>query len=251
MISKAKIKEVRSLHLQKYRQIYNKFIVEGGKACIEFIKNEKFIIKDIFITEISFEKYDQIKEIKKYNVTVITIKEMEQISSLMSVSDILIVALKAEDSIDVLQIPEKNAIYLDNVQDPGNVGTIIRIADWFGVDVVVRSPESADFFNPKVVQATMGSMTNVALVTATLPKLTKFNRKIYGTYMNGTPISNISIPDNAIIVMGNEGKGISSENEPLINNKISIQGAQNRIAESLNVAIATGIICSHWKNPKL
>lgn len=247
MISKAKIKDVRSLHLQKFRQIYNKFIVEGGKACTEFIKTGKFKIEDIFIMENSLQKYQNINGFNDYHLNIVSGREMEQISTLKTPADILIVAVKTEESIEIMKNSNFSAIYMDDVQDPGNVGTIIRIADWFGIEVVLRSSGTADFFNPKVVQATMGSMVNVNLITAELSELTKYNRTIYGTYMDGSTLFNESIESNAIIVMGNEGNGISTVNEKFIHKQISIPGADHRIADSLNVAISAGIICSYWK----
>lgn len=247
MISKATIKDIRSLHLQKFRQIYNKFVVEGGKACAEFIKNEKFTIEAIYLTENSIANYREWNSNENYNPEVITKKEMEQISALKTPSGILMVVERMEEKSQILAKQVTSAIYLDDVQDPGNVGTIIRLADWFGIDAIIRSPNSADFFNPKVVQATMGSMVNMHLITADLQEVFEYNKNIIGTYMQGTPIHEVKLPEDAILVMGNEGKGISSENEKFIINKVSIPGADSRLAESLNVAIAAGIICSYWK----
>ena len=247
MISKTQIKDIKALHLPKLRQIYNKFIAEGDKVCIEFLKSQKYQVLHIYITignEFYFEAY--IKD-RTADLTMVSPKEMEQLSALKTPSNILLLIERAEDNTIVLLNNSLSAIYLDGVQDPGNVGTIIRIADWFGVDVVIRSHESADYFNPKVVQASMGSMVNVHLCTSTLQQLLPFNRMIYGAFTNGLYVSKCNMENNAIIIMGNEGKGISSENEQYITGKISIPGASNRIAESLNVSIAAGIICAAWK----
>ncbi|HLO54035.1 MAG TPA: RNA methyltransferase [Saprospiraceae bacterium] len=248
MISKAQIKDIRALHLPKFRQIYNKFIAEGDKVCIELLKKQKYVISDIFITQGNEAKYSTYLKEHTDIVTIVHQKDMEQMSALKTSSNILMLLQKSEDNTHLLNNDSKSAIYLDGVQDPGNVGTIIRIADWFGVDMVIRSVDSADFFNPKVVQATMGSLVNVDLVTATLPELLIYNRVIYGTFMHGQNLSETNIKNNGILVMGSEGKGIHSENEPLINEKITIPGAKSKIAESLNVSIAAGIICSIWKS---
>ena len=247
MISKAKIKEIKSLHLQKFRQIYNKFVVESGKVCTEFIKKNNFNIEALFLTETGFEKYMHVPGIKRYNPGIITEKEMAQISALKTPTDIFMVVEKKEESHNILTDENISAIYLDDVQDPGNVGTIIRIADWFGIHAVIRSPESADFFNPKVVQANMGSMTNVRLITAKLPELITYKRTFVGTYMDETSVQQTSVPQNAILIMGNEGKGIPPEHEQFISTKVSIPGSPGRAADSLNVAVATGIICAWWK----
>lgn len=247
MISKAHIKVVRSLHLQKFRQIYNKFIVEGGKVCTEFIKKNKFKIEEIYLTEEGYNKYGAILEKTRHTYELISTKEMDQLSALKTSADMLMVVQKAEDTHKLLASSDMSVIYLDDVQDPGNVGTIIRIADWFGIDAVVRSPNSADFFNPKVVQSTMGSMVNIHLITALLSDLIPYKMPVTGAFMDGVSIHEFAIPSNSILIMGNEGNGISQDNIQHIQHKISIPGAATKQAESLNVSVATGIICSLWK----
>jgi TrmH family RNA methyltransferase len=248
LISKAQIKDIRALHLPKFRQIYNKFIAEGDKVCIELLKKRKYVVSDIFITQGNEDKYSVYLKEHADIVTLVHQKDMEQMSALKTSSNILMLLQKSEEDINLLVDDAKSAIFLDGVQDPGNVGTIIRIADWFGIDMVIRSSDSADFFNPKVVQSTMGSLVNVELVTATLPEIMTFNRMIYGTFMDGKNLSETNIKPNGILVMGSEGKGIHPENETYINEKITIPGAKSKIAESLNVSIAAGIICSVWKS---
>lgn len=247
MISKAKIKDIKALHLSKFRQIYNKFIAEGDKVCIELIKNTKYNINQVFITQGYEGKYSKYLKDTTAEIEIITPKEMEQISLLKTPSDIFLLLEIKEDNTNDLLKPESSVIYLDGVQDPGNVGTIIRIADWFGIDAVVRSEDSADFFNPKVVQASMGSMVNVKLVTSDLQQTITKEKSVYGTFMNGISIKDVEIPKGSILVMGSEGRGISPQNEKLINHKITILGSSNKIAESLNVAVATSIICAAWK----
>lgn len=215
--------------------------------CIELIKNPKYTIDQVFITagnEATFEKYFTDKMI---DPEIISPREMEQISLLKTPSDILLLLDKKEDDVKVLLNDEIGIVYLDGVQDPGNVGTIIRLADWFGLDAVVRSEDSADFFNPKVVQATMGSMVNVLLATMPLQTLKSKGKPVYGTFMDGDDVRGTTIPKGAILVMGSEGHGISKQNEPLIDYKLTIPGAEGKIAESLNVAIAAGIICAGWR----
>ncbi|MBK8627245.1 MAG: RNA methyltransferase [Saprospiraceae bacterium] len=247
MISKAKIKDIKALHLSKFRQIYNKFIAEGDKVCIELIKNTKYNLNQVFITQGYEGKYSKYLKDTTAEIEIISPKEMEQISLLKTPSDIFLLLEIKEDNTNDLLKPESSVIYLDGVQDPGNVGTIIRIADWFGIDAVVRSEDSADFFNPKVVQASMGSMVNVKLVTSDLQQTITKEKSVYGTFMNGISIKDVEIPKGSILVMGSEGRGISPQNEKLINHKITILGSSNKIAESLNVAVATSIICAAWK----
>lgn len=245
MISKSKLKDIRSLHLPKFRQMYDKFIAEGEKVAIELLNNRKYNVDDILITASAAEKYQKIFDSNQ--VSIISDKEMASVSALKSPSDILLVLQRKEDSLDYLSKQDTCAIYLDGVQDPGNVGTIIRVADWFGIDGVIRSEDTADFFQPKVVQASMGSMVNVQLSTSRLAQIMPYNKPVYGTYMNGQSLSTVKISKNAIIVMGSEGRGITKENEPFIHHHITINGHPSKVAESLNVSVAAGIICGFWK----
>ena len=247
MISKAQIKDIKALHLPKYRQIYNKFIAEGDKVCIEFLKRRKYFIHGIFVVDGYQQMYLQYLTANDIQITIVSRREMEQMSALKTPSQVLLLLEQKEDDINVLLNNDTSAIYLDGVQDPGNVGTIIRLADWFGISAVIRSTMSADFFTPKVVQSAMGSMVNIKLITSPLPDITKYDRTLVGTYMEGQPLGQLQIPDNAILVMGSEGKGISEENDTHISHKITIPGHSNKVAESLNVGIATGIICAAWK----
>lgn len=247
MISKARLKDIKALHQSKFRQIYNKFIAEGDKVCGELVKNKKFNVEQILITAGHEKQYTDLLKYTTVEPDIISSKEMEQISTLKTPSDIFLLLEKKEDDINILLNNNIAAIYLDGVQDPGNVGTIIRTADWFGIDMVIRSEDSADFFSPKVVQASMGSMSNLLLTSADNQKISSFKRPMYGTYMEGKDLQTTVIEENAILVMGSEGRGISAEMNKWIQHKITIGGAKNKLAESLNVSVAAGIICAHWK----
>jgi len=246
LISKARIKDIKALQMPKFRQIYNKFVAEGDKVCIEFLKSSKYEVENIYITFESQNKY-HIPKTHLSKLEIISAKEMEQISRLKTPSDIVLVLDQREEDLLLMSQPNTSAIYLDGVQDPGNVGTIIRLADWFGISAVIRSVDSADFFNPKVVQASMGSMSNVALIQAELSALQHLKKEIVGTFLEGTSVFATSIPADAILVLGSEGKGIRPENITHITQKISIPGAKNKVAESLNVSVAAGIIAGVWK----
>lgn len=247
MISKARIKDLKAFHQPKFRQIYNKFIAEGDKVCIELLKNPKYSIDQVYITEGYEGKFVKYLREKAINVEIINAREMAQISLLKTPTEIFILLDKKEDDFKDWLSETASIIYLDGVQDPGNVGTIIRMADWFGIDAVVRSEDSADFFNPKVVQATMGSMVNVHLITSKLEAFASSEKPIFGTFMEGENIHTQTVPKGAIMVMGSEGKGISPSNEALIHHKITIPGSTGKVAESLNVAVAAGIICAAWQ----
>ncbi len=233
--------------MPKFRQIYNKFVAEGDKVCIEFLKSSKYEIENIYITFENQNKY-HIPAALLSKLEIISSKEMDQISGLKTPSDIIIILVQKQDDVNILSQRGTSAIFLDGVQDPGNVGTIIRLADWFGIHAVIRSADSADFFNPKVVQATMGSMANVHLFQAELADLTKYDKDIAGTYMEGQSIFNTALSSDTILVLGSEGKGIRPENTQWMTQKISIPGAKDKLAESLNVSVAAGIIASVWKS---
>ncbi len=247
MISKALIKDIKSLHQPKFRQIYNKFIAEGEKSCSEFLNHPKYKVDKIFIYNKAETKYKNLLKNEIAEVINVSQKEMEQLSSFKTASDILLLLERHEDNDNILLKQGTSGIYLDGVQDPGNVGTIIRLADWFGIDAVIRSQESADFFNPKVIQSSMGSMVNVALFSSNPDNLIRYGKKLYGTFMEGSNISNTLIEPDAIIVLGSEGHGISPELSTYINYKITIPGNPLKIADSLNVAVAAAIVCSQWK----
>lgn len=245
-LSKQKIKEIKSLQQPKFRQIYNKFVAEGDKVVTEFIKNPKYIVKEWFVTHDSLEKYTSRKGYSGLRPEVISQKDMAMISGLKTPSDVFLVLEMKEEHRSVLSQSAFRAIYLDGVQDPGNVGTIIRIADWFGIQAVVRSGDSADFFNPKVVQASMGSMCRVSLLTAGLEECVPFFTSIVGTFMEGENTGMLKKHPHALLVLGSEGKGIRPENMSLITQKIAIAGDEGRIADSLNVSVAAGILCAVW-----
>jgi TrmH family RNA methyltransferase len=244
MHTKAQLQEVKSLHQPKFRQMYDNFIAEGDKVCTELIKRRQYEIKMIFSTteNVRFRIPTDLHD----KLFIISSKEMSQISALKTPSELFLVLAMPKANIEGGKIEFKKAIFLDGVQDPGNVGTIIRIADWFGIDTVIRSQQCADFYNPKTVQATMGSLANVKLFTAELSAIVSSEITVVGTDMNGQDINGYNLPTKAILVMGSEGSGISAENRGLVTEWVKISGSQSRLADSLNVGIATGIICSRW-----
>jgi RNA methyltransferase, TrmH family len=250
MITKSEIKEIKSLHLPKFRQMYNKFIAEGEKTCLDLIRSGRFRPDSIYLTHDAISAAVKIEKKLEHLIKPVSNTQMEQMTALRSASPWLCVFEKNVLSLHSDLKLLNRVIFLDKIQDPGNMGTIIRIADWFGIDLVVRSEESADFFSPKVVQSTMGSLGAVHLATASLEDLVRFYQlPVLGTFMNGTAIYETKIPESCILVIGNEGNGIQVENEIFITQRISIPGNEKRSADSLNAAVATGILCSYWNRP--
>lgn len=239
MLSKNNIKLIKSLEHKKYRIQHQLFVVEGQKSVLEFLKSnfqlEKiFTIKDDFKTDLA----DKIE--------IITEEELKKISFVKTPNQVL--AIFKIPSIK--KIEDHNLILaLDSINDPGNLGTIIRLCDWFGIEQIICSKDTVDCYNPKVVQSTMGSLARVQLFYTDLKEfISSFNGPIYGTFIEGKNIYNIELPKKALVVMGNEANGISPEIEKLITQKISIPAfGKHQETESLNVATATAIILSEFR----
>lgn len=245
MLSKSKIKLIQSLKLKKYRQKYNLFIAEGDKIVQTLLQQNRYQIEDIIGTE---DWLAQNPEINTHSALLTAPKEsLRQLTNLKSNPDVVaIVKLPQEAIIDFKTL--RSAIYLDDVQDPGNVGTIIRIADWYGIQAVIRSVDSADFYNPKVVQSTMGSFANVSLSTLSREELIaqKAEMNLICSHLNGEKMNLITPPAQPLIIMGNEGNGVSAAliKESAIG--VFIPGATGRIADSLNVSVATALMAHHF-----
>lgn len=233
MPTKATLKLIRQLQQKKYRKQEGLFVVEGLKSVEEFLKSE-FVLKGLFST----------KEKAFPNAEIITSSEMDQISSFSTPPGLLAVF---EQKKTVIPSNLKGHYFaLDGIQDPGNLGTIIRIADWFGMKHIFCSNDTADVYNPKVIQACMGSLTRVEVHYTQLNLLLKnVEIPVYGTFMSGDNIYTSDLSSDGIILLGNEANGISSENERHCTRKISIPQNGNS-TESLNVAMAAAIIGSEF-----
>lgn len=253
MVSKSEVKEVRSLHLTKYRQQLRMFIAEGEKTCRDLIAQGTFPLRSAYITHEAAEKGLHFPHIAEDKIKTVTATQMKQMTTLRNPPEILCTFEQSETPVPEIPINVQSVLYLDKIQDPGNMGTIIRTADWFGVECVVRSEDSADFFNPKVVISSMGSIGAVRLCTGSMDEVIKKlpNSVVIGTFMDGLPIDDYNFPDASIVILGSEGKGIRPEYAAKVRHKISIPGRLDRSADSLNVAVAAGILCDHWLSKKL
>ena len=244
MISKTYTKYIQSLHEKKFRDIENAFIAEGSKVVMDFLTSSKIVCERLLATaEWLKENEQQIKKYPHVQLEVVEDFELDKISALSTPNKVLGVFKKIIDE----PINPKGTItlVLDNIQDPGNLGTIIRIADWFGIQAIICSENSADRYNPKVVQSTMGSLARVEIIYTNLADWLLKNKdiKIFATALDGVGLQSIKGLKEAIIIIGNESKGISAEILELANEKLTIPKVGG--AESLNAAVATGIILSH------
>lgn len=238
-LSKNNLKLITSLQQKKYRQKHNLFVAEGIKVIMELLSST-IKVSHIFTTDESFLAPSEVA------FTVITDLELKKISTLKNPNKVL----------GLFKIPEKInvnkdnfTVALDEVNDPGNLGTIIRLCDWFGISELVCSKNTVDCYNQKVVQSTMGSLTRVNISYVDLPEfLSNTKLPVYTADMEGSNVYKVSLPEKAILVMGNEANGISNEVSEIVKHKLTIpRFGENQQTESLNVATATAILLSEFK----
>lgn len=246
MITKAKITEIKSLADKRERDARGTFVAEGIKLVGELI-GSKLRVTEVFALEQACDSLPHF-----HNISVVTPKEMERISHLKTPSSVVALVEIPRWELDMRHLERSLSLALDDIRDPGNLGTIIRLCDWFGIGDILCSPSSADCFNPKVVQATMGAISRVRVHYVDLPEILERmapNTPIYGTFLEGGNIYKTQLRENGIILMGNEGRGISPETARYVTDKLCIPSypAAGKTSESLNVAVAAGIICSEFR----
>ncbi|UMB62085.1 RNA methyltransferase [Lutibacter sp. A80] len=237
-LSKNQLKLITSLRKKKYRVTTNLFIAEGIKVVNEFL-GSKFELEHLFcVDDTDFTNHE--------NVTVISESDLKKASSLATPNNVIAIF-----KIPVSNFIEKEGLVLalDAINDPGNLGTIIRLCDWFGIDQLICSKDTVDCYNAKVVQASMGSLTRVGVFYTDLKDyLSNTNKAKYATLMNGENVYKTTLPKDAVLVMGNEANGISTPILKLLDNAISIpRFGSLQQTESLNVATATAILLSEFK----
>lgn len=244
-MTKAEIQFVRSLADKRVRDEEQLFIAEGAKL-VEEIQNSTLRIRHIYTTR---------KDIAGDRVEYIEKKDMERISQLKTATDCLAVVEQPQYRLDIN--PKALILALDGVQNPGNLGTILRLADWFGVEDVICSKECADCYNPKVVQATMGAILRVRVhyvdnLVALLREAQGLGMPIYGTLLDGENIYSKKLENSGVIVMGNEGRGLSDACREALTDRLYIPPypADAPTSESLNVAMATGIILAEFRRSR-
>ena len=239
MITRAEILDIKALANKQGREDLGAFIAEGEKL-VDEIRNSSLRIRRILQTKPIFAEGELISE-----------KEMERISQLKSANSVLAVVELPKHKLTLANPTNNLVLCLDRIQNPGNLGTIIRLADWFGISDIVCSEDTADCFNPKVVQATMGAILRVRVHYTNLAAWLASHKDacIYGTFLEGENIYNAELEKAGVIVMGNEGQGISAEVAKCVSHKLLIPPypADRCGSESLNVAVATAVICSEFR----
>lgn len=248
MLSKNLIKLVRSLDVKKFRKETNLFVAEGEKLVNDLIVSNVECYK-IIATE---KHADALKSKRDIEIITVSDDELKKVSFLKSPQGIVGLFKQKNNTPDINTPKKKLCLALDDVQDPGNLGTIIRIADWFGIEDIYCSIGTVDVYNPKTVQATMGAIARVNIYYVNLPQFLSSLEKsipIYGTFLNGKNMYEHKLSRNGVIVMGNEGKGIGAECEKFIDERILIPSfpAGRTTSESLNVSTATAIVCGEFR----
>lgn len=243
MVSKSQIKLITSLARKKYRNQHQLFLVEGIKGINEFLESP-YQLHSLFTTEDVFET-------DRNRIQHVDFSDLKKLSQLTTPQTAV--------AVFYMNQPEKPVykgitLALDGIRDPGNLGTIIRLCDWFGVNQLVCSPDTVDAYNPKVVQATMGSLPRINIIFSDLKKYISeapANFPIIGTFMEGKNVYSQTLPSNCLLIMGNEANGISFEIEKAVTEKLAIPQFGNKETESLNVATATAILLSEFRRGNL
>ncbi|HPG73771.1 MAG TPA: RNA methyltransferase [Bacteroidales bacterium] len=249
MLTKSQISLIRSLEMKKFRRREMLFVAEGEKIVAECLFSKAPIYWLIATRE--WMAANPINN--DFRVFVVDNKLMKSISMLSTPSQVMAI-VRIQETVKPEYNSESLFLALDNIQDPGNMGTILRIADWFGIGHVICSENCVDVYNSKVIQASMGAFLRVAAHCNNLTdELLRYRQQtampVYGTFCDGDNIYNTDLSRGAMVVMGNEGSGIALENEKIINRRISIPAFSDNTAhaESLNVSVATGIVCAEFR----
>ncbi|MGJ7031946.1 TrmH family RNA methyltransferase [Niabella hirudinis] len=245
MLSKSEVKYIQSLFQKKFRDAENRYLAEGPKIVDEALNTPGLTVKKIW----GLEEWVRRQQPMQPAVEMIPVAgfELEKISQLKTPNEVVALIEKKDSEIIGWQDGAQLVLALDGIQDPGNLGTIIRTADWFGVPGIVCSQDCADMYNSKVVQSAMGSLFRIPVIYTDLPDwLARQNRiPVYGAVLDGVPLSTRPEKAAGVLVIGNESKGIRPEAATHLTHKITIERIGT--AESLNAAVATGILLSHLK----
>lgn len=248
MLGKTQIKYIQSLRQNRYRQLHGAYVIEGEKIVGEYIARD-YPLSNIYAVDDWMSGNQQLLQAKKLNATVVSEGDLKKISTLTTPNKVLaIAAIPSAIELESLPLNKGLHIALEAIRDPGNLGTIIRTADWFGIDSIICSEDCVDAYNPKVIQAAMGSMIRMKTIyvkdLAILKGLSKL--PIYAATLSGKNIYHEKLPVDAIILIGNESKGLS---EPLIKmSSLQITIPRFGKAESLNAAVATGMLMSFFRS---
>ncbi|WP_367389578.1 TrmH family RNA methyltransferase [Lewinella sp. LCG006] len=244
-LSKNTIKTLTALHRKKFRQKYNNFIAEGDKIVGELIRQRHYPVQEVFALPAWLEVNEPLLQENSIPFSTINDAELRLISQLTSPNQVLaVVGQPLEEK--TVDWSDNWSLYLDGLQDPGNVGTILRIADWFAIPRVIAGPGTVELFNAKVLQATMGAFLRVQWITQSLSAIRSNHPTlpIWAADMAGEDIFKLEAPKAGILVIGNEGQGVSEQVKAMVDQQVAIIAPHGSGAESLNAGVATGILCA-------
>ncbi len=256
MISSSKSKLIRSLQLKKYRQELRLFLVEGEKLVGELLRGDpanRFPVRELFATPEWLGTHRSFHLHRAAKITEASTAEIKKVSNQVSPQQVMALVSIPEESFRLEELLRKPVLAFESIRDPGNLGTILRTADWFGIGHVVCSPDSTDLYNPKVIQSTMGAIFRVRVHYQDLEDLLKRKemrtRPVIGTFLDGENLYDTSLDPDPLILFGNESHGLSERLSPLIRKRISIPSfsVQDPGPESLNVAASVAVVCSELR----
>lgn len=245
-LSKSRIKYIQSLQHRKFRLKYDKFIVEGLKISQELIRDNPYLIDELIVSDPEAADIFQASP-DKVRVIRVPPGDMDRISQMTTPPGVLALCQLPETPVLPDTFSGSRMMYLDGIRDPGNLGTILRIADWFGLDGVLLSPDCADIYAPKVVQAAMGSLFRVPVYEMDRDRLREVRDvRIYVCDVSGEDIAGMVPPPDGIFVFGNEARGVSEEILEHAAQVVAISRERSRGAESLNVSVALAVVAAWW-----
>lgn len=247
MLSQNQQKHVSALQLVKYRRRYRQFIVEGEKLAAELLRQSRITVAACYGSERWAAEHAALLQAFRDRFTPVSEPEMKKISALTTPTPVLVVAELPAEPLDPASLDSGFHFYLDGLQDPGNLGTVLRVADWFGFPQVFCSPDCADAFGPKVVQASMGAFLRVRTWELELPELLALappGLPVLGAMLDGEPVGQAALPAHGLVVIGSEGQGIRPAVEALLTRRVTIPRHPEGGAESLNAAVASGILAA-------
>lgn len=256
MISSSKSKLIRSLRQKKFRDQHRMFLIEGEKMVMELLSEgpeTRFHIREIFATPEWLNHHKSLLRKSGTELNEASQAEIDKVSALVTAQPVLAAVSMPENFFNIEELINKPVLAFESIRDPGNLGTIIRTADWFGIRHVVCTPDSTDLYNPKVLQSTMGAYARVAVHYQNLESLllerAMQSKKVYGTYLEGTSIYDSSLEPDPLILFGNESHGLSSGISNYIPNRITIPSfsVDGSGSESLNVASSVAVVCSELR----
>jgi TrmH family RNA methyltransferase len=253
MISLSKSKLIRSLNRKKYRDQHKLYVAEGGKMVRELLDGMVEgipAVQEIFATARWIEEHGSVIPGQGIVITESTEQELGKVSNLVTPQQVLALVRIPDTAIQPESLLSETVLGLESIRDPGNLGTIIRTADWFGIRHIVCTPDSVDLYNPKVVQSTMGAMVRVKVCYWEIEALLKEDylqdKPVYGTFLSGQNIYETHLQKDPLILFGNESRGLSSRYDPFLTSRISIPSfsGEHPGSESLNLASSVAVVCS-------